>query len=59
MTHNKKRSTKMRELEDKELVQIIEDGTLRHAAARHELKARGRQVMIEAVDNEFLRQYRG
>lgn len=59
MAHNKKRTNKMRELEDKELVQILADGTLRHAAARRELKARGRQVMIEAVDNEFRQQHRG
>ena len=59
MAHNKRRTAKMHELEDKELVQIIADGTLRHAAARHELMARGRQVMIEAVDNELRRQHRG
>lgn len=59
MAHNKKRTTKMHELEDKELIQIIADGTLRHAAARKELRSRGRQVMIEAVDNEFRRQHRG
>ena len=59
MAHNKKRTNKMHELEYKELTQIIADGTLRHAAARHELEARGRQAMVEAVDNEFRRQHRG
>lgn len=57
MAHNKNRSIKMRELEDKDLVQIIEDGTLRHAAARKELRSRGRDVLISAVDAEFRRHY--
>lgn len=59
MAHNNNRAAKMREREDKALLDIIEGGTLSHAAARAELKARSKEFMAAGVGAKFLQSHQG
>lgn len=54
MSWSKLSNPRMKTKADQELVSIIRNGGLSHAAARHELRARGKESQVWEVDQEFL-----
>ncbi len=59
MSYSPKSNPKMAKLDDKDLVHFIENGSLRHAAARYELKRRGLDHLASAADMKFLMAHEG
>lgn len=53
MSYSPKSAERMRRKSEKELLAIIESGSLLHAAARNELHSRGAHVAILEADMKF------